>query len=71
MHGVAGMLIADGLSKAMADKRYMLTIETPTGESITEMSMFDFPVGSCVSIGSNETAHKGTVAKSKRCGQKR
>jgi hypothetical protein len=67
MYGAAGMLFADGMSKLMSDKRYVHTIELSSGETITEMSTFEFPVGTCVSVGANGTAHPGSLARSKRC----
>lgn len=67
MFGLVGLLVADGMSKAMADKRYIHTIELSSGETITEMSTFEFPVGSCVSVGANGTKYPGSLARSKRC----
>jgi hypothetical protein len=66
-YGAAGVLFADGMSKLMADKHYLHTIELPAGETIIETSTFQFPVGTCVSVRPKGTQPVGWLARSKRC----
>lgn len=65
--GAAGLLFADIMAGVMADKRYVHTIETPTGELLTQMSIYEFPVGTCVSVGANGSKYQSSLARSKRC----
>lgn len=67
MYGALGMLFADTMSSAMADKSYTHTIQTPEGQVLTKTSSFQFPVGTCVSTGANNTKYPGGLARSKRC----
>jgi hypothetical protein len=50
-----------------AEKRYVHEIVLASGETVKETSVYQFPVGSCVSLGANQTRHPGRMAFSKRC----
>jgi hypothetical protein len=63
--GVVGLLIGTALDQQAAT-RTMHTIQLASGETVRQSSAYEFPVGTCVSVGSINSDGR-LLSRSQRC----